>query len=184
MLKIIYGKKAQKIKEEYGHRFIGSRFVLTRKPLEEGGIVDADNLESYEVKGRWCLQGHLDPDLDVKALEGKLQSPTLSQMGRMVLMQVLASSNWKLQLGDIKGAFLEADPLKDRFRSLYAHQPPGGIPGLPDDAVIEILGIVCMVKMMPLQPGFALSMKKSEPLDGKLVVLIVACILFVTLKIS
>ena len=109
VLKIIYGKKAQKVKDEYGHRFIGSRFVLTRKPLEEGGIVDADNLDSYDVKGRWCLQGHLDPDLDVKALEGKLQSP-------------------------------EADPLEDRFRPLYARQPPGGIPGLPEDAVIEILG--------------------------------------------
>lgn len=140
VLKVIYGKKAQKIKEEFSHRFIGSRFVLTRKPLDEGGVVDADNPETYDVKGRWCLQGHLDPDLDVKALEGKLQSPTLSQMGRMVLMQVLASFNWKLQLGDIKGAFLEAEPLEDRFRPLYAHQPPGGIPGVPSDAVIEILG--------------------------------------------
>ena len=73
-------------------------------------------------------------------MEGKLQSPTLSQMGRMVLMQVLASLNWKLQLGDIKGAFLEAEPLEDRFRPMYAHQPPGGIPGVPSDAVIEILG--------------------------------------------
>ena len=140
VLKIFYGKKAQKIKEEFSHRFIGSRFVLTRKPLEEGGVVDANNLDTYEVKGRWCLQGHLDPDLDVKALEGKLQSPTLSQMGRMVLMQVLASFNWQLQLGDIKGAFLEAEPLESRFRPLYANQPPGGIPGLPPDAVIEILG--------------------------------------------
>ena len=58
----------------------------------------------------------------------------------MTLMQVLSSKNWSLQLGDIRGAFLEAGPLESRFRLLFAHQPPGGIPGLPEDAVIEICG--------------------------------------------
>ena len=55
-------------------------------------------------------------------------------------MQAVASFQWDLQLGDIKGAFLEAGPLDPRFRPLYAHQPPGGIPGLPADCVIEGLG--------------------------------------------
>ena len=41
-----------------------------------------------------------------------------------------------------KGAFLEAGPLSDEFRPLFAHQPAGGIPGLPSDAVIEITGNV------------------------------------------
>ena len=140
VLKVHYGKAAQKIKDTLSHRFIGSRFVLTRKPIEEGSEIDQNDLSTFDVKGRWCLQGHLDPDLDVKALEGKLKSPTLNQLGRMLIMQILASQNWSLQLGDIKGAFLEADPLEDRFRPLYAHQPPGGIPGVPSDAVIEILG--------------------------------------------
>ena len=159
VLKVIYGKKAQKIKDDFSHRFIGRRFVLTRKPVDEGGVVDSEDLNSFDVKGRWCLQGHLDPDLDAKALEGRLQSPTLSQMGRMVLMQVLASFNWKLQLGDIKGAFLEAEPLEDRFRPLFAHQPPGGIPGVPSDAVIEILGIYTD-RMMLRQLGFVPLIKK------------------------
>ena len=140
VLKIHYGKKAQEIKSKFPHRFIGSRFVLTRKALTEGGHVDPQDLSTFSVKGRWCLQGHLDPDLDTKAQEGRLQSPTLSQMSRMTLMQVLSSMNWPLQLGDVTGAFLEADPLEARFRPLFAHQPPGGIPGLPADAVIEILG--------------------------------------------
>ena len=140
VLKVHYGKAAQKIKDTLSHRFIGSRFVITRKPIDEGSEIDQNDLSTFDVKGRWCLQGHLDPDLDVKALEGKLKSPTLNQLGRMLIMQILASQNWSLQLGDIKGAFLEADPLEDRFRPLYAHQPPGGIPGVPSDAVIEILG--------------------------------------------
>eukprot|EP00435_Cladocopium_sp_Y103_P075218 s4_g55.t1 len=141
-IKIHYGKAAERIRQTRADRFIGSRFVLTRKPTEEGREVDPHDLSSFIVKGRWCLQGHLDPDLQAKAEEGLLKSPTLSQLGRMTLMQVLASYKWCLQLGDIKGAFLEAGPLAERFRPLYAHQPAGGIPGVPHDAVIEVLGNV------------------------------------------
>ena len=57
-------------------------------------------------------------------------------------MQTLASHGWQLQLGDIKGAFLEVGPLPDRFRPLFAKMPAGGIPGVPSDAVIEVLGNV------------------------------------------
>ena len=78
-----------------------------------------------------CLQWHLDPDLDCKVQEGLLQSPTLSQAGRMLVMQLIASLQWELQLGDIKGAFLEAGLLPDRFRPLLAKQPARGIPGVP-----------------------------------------------------
>ena len=53
---------------------------------------------------------------------------------------ILVSKRGRLCLGDIKGAFLEAGPLKPQFRPLYAHQPPGGIPGLHPDDVIEITG--------------------------------------------
>ena len=140
VVKVHYGKHAQKIREEQAHRFIGSRFVLTRKAIEEGQVVKPDDPTTYTVKGRWCLQGHLDPDLQQKAEEGKLQSPTLSQLSRMVLMQVIASHGWDLELGDIKSAFLEAGLLDDKYRPLYAKQPPGGIPGLPESAVIEVLG--------------------------------------------
>eukprot|EP00435_Cladocopium_sp_Y103_P016050 s2207_g4.t1 len=141
-VRVHYGKAAERIKRDFAHRFIGSRFVLTRKPLEEGKEVDPLDCSTFLVKGRWCLQGHLDPDLNLKAESGLLKSPTLSQLGRMLLMQIIASQKWNLQLGDIKGAFLEAGPLDPKFKPLYAHQPPGGIPGMPPDAVIEVLGNV------------------------------------------
>ena len=139
-VRVHYGKKAEYIKQQFADRFIGSRYVLTRKPIEEGMAIDPDDYNTFTVKGRWCLQGHLDPDLETKAERGMLKSPTLSQLGRMTLMQVIASKGWLLQLGDIKGAFLEAGPLSDEFRPLYARQPAGGIPGIPENAVIEILG--------------------------------------------
>ena len=99
------------------------------------------------MKGK-CLQGHLDPDLTLKAQEGLLKSPTLSQLGRMTLMQILASQRWKLQLGDMKGAFLEAGPLLTRFRPLYARLPAGGIPGVPPKYWVTF-----MAKMVPQQHG-------------------------------
>lgn len=55
-------------------------------------------------------------------------------------MQTIASQEWTLQLGDVKGAFLESGPLDERYRPLFAHHPPGGIPGLSADALIEICG--------------------------------------------
>lgn len=85
--------------------------MLARKPIEEGKAVDPTDHTTYVVKGRWCLQGHLDPDLNLKAEEGLLKSPTLSQIGRIMLMQIILSKGWDLQLGDIKGPFLEAGPL-------------------------------------------------------------------------
>eukprot|EP00435_Cladocopium_sp_Y103_P043648 s1565_g12.t1 len=141
-VRVHYGKKALHLRETQPDRFMGSRFVIIHKPVVEGQNVDLSDPSSFKIKSRWCLQGHLDPDLDKKALEGLLQSPTLSQMGRNVLMQVIASHRWKLQLGDIKGAFMEAGPLPAKYRPLYAHQPKGGIPGVPSDAVLEVVGNV------------------------------------------
>lgn len=141
-VQVHYGSKARRLKEQYPQRFIGSKMVITRKPLEEGSHYDPNDLQSFRVKSRWCLQGYLDPDLNEKAASGLLQSPTLSQLGRNTLMQLIASHQWDLELGDIKGAFLEAGPLPQKYRPLFARLPAGGIPGIPSDAVIEVLGNV------------------------------------------
>ncbi|CAE7029162.1 RE2 [Symbiodinium sp. CCMP2592] len=84
----------------------------------------------------------MDPDLAKKAVAGDLQSPTLSQVGRSVLFQLISSHKWLLRLGDIKGAFLSSGELPASYRPLYARLPPGGIPGVPSDALIEVLGHV------------------------------------------
>ena len=120
------GAKARDIRQKQAHRFVGSRFVITEKVGEEG----------TRVKARWRLQGHSDPDFREKISSGLCHSPTLSHLGRAVLLQLLVSNHWTMHLGDIKGAFMEAGP----FRPLYAHQPPGGIPGLHPDDVVEITG--------------------------------------------
>lgn len=61
VVKLHYGRQADRIRQECSHRFIGSRFVLTPKATVEGEPVDLSNPDTFSVKGRWCLQGHLDP---------------------------------------------------------------------------------------------------------------------------
>ena len=113
-IRIWTGDKARKIRQTHSDRFIGSRFVIVKK-CDEGG---------ERVKSRWCLQGHLDPDFHEKISSGACHSPTLHPMSRALVLQILSSKQWLMQLGDIKGAFLEAGPLDKKFRPLYAYQPP------------------------------------------------------------
>ncbi|CAE7795640.1 Copia protein [Symbiodinium microadriaticum] len=56
--------------------------------------------------------------------------------------ELIASFRWKLMLGDIKGAFLASGDLPAKYRPLYARLPAGGIPGVPCDALIEVIGHV------------------------------------------
>ena len=69
------GAKAAAIRQKYGHRFIGSRFVVIRKTDEDG----------TRIKSRWCLQGHLDPDFRAKILSGACHSPTLHPLSRALV---------------------------------------------------------------------------------------------------
>ena len=131
--RLVLGEEAQQVRQKLAHRIMDSRYVVTLKQEEDAPV---------RVKARWCLLGHRDPDLSTKALEGALQSPTISQVSRSMLFQTIASNKWTLSLGDIKGAFLAAGPLAERFRPLYARLPPGGIPGVPSDALIEVTGHV------------------------------------------
>ena len=126
------GAKAAEIRARHPDRFIGSRFVVVNKHDEEG----------ERIKSRWCLQGHLDPDFHEKISSGACHSPTMHPLSRALLLQVIVSKKWELQLGDIKGAFLEAGPIDKKYRPLFAEQPPGGVPGLDPSDVIEVLGNV------------------------------------------
>ena len=145
-VRVISAKESAWIRKHQASRIMGSRFVIVKKPEEElvenGKAADPNNLSHWRIKARWCLQGHLDPDLSKKASSGQLQSPTLSQMGRTVLFQLMATFRWRLQLGDVKGAFLEAGPLPKCYRPLYARLAAGGIPGIDEDCLIEVLGNV------------------------------------------
>ena len=82
-VKIHSGAQAERIKKDFPDRFVGSRFVVTRK-------VD---VEGTRIKSRWCLQGHLDPDVMQKVSSGACHSPTMSQLSRALLLQLIVSIN-------------------------------------------------------------------------------------------
>ena len=132
-VRVVHGPEAARVRKCFPDRIMGSRFVITEKQEEDSPV---------RIKARWCLQGHLDPDLSEKARAGDLQSPTLSQVGRSLLFQLIASHKWSLRLGDIRGAFLSSGELPKKYRPLYATLPPGGIPGVPPDALVEVVGQV------------------------------------------
>ena len=127
-VRILTGASAGKAKAQFGDRFIPSRFVVTRPGPEV-------------FKARWCLRGYLDPGVMELAGSGATQSPTVSQLGRMLSCQMIVSNGWDLQLGDVRGARFWRQTLwigrKDRCIQVFT---PGGIPGVRDGSAILILG--------------------------------------------
>ena len=59
------------------------------------------------AKARLVLQGFSDPDL----LQGSLEtsSPTLSRIGRQVLLAVAVNEGWSKFIADVSAAFLQGD---------------------------------------------------------------------------
>ena len=68
-------------------------------------------------------RGDKDPDLFTLIKEGKTQSPTISTNGRYVVMQTIASHKFEMQLGDVTGAFLEADAIERSSGRLFMSAP-------------------------------------------------------------
>ena len=124
-VRILTRASAEKARAQFGDRFIPSRFVVTRP-------------EPEEFKAQWCLRGYLDPDVVELAGSGATQSPTVSQLCRTPSCQIIVSDGWDLQLGDIRGAFLEADALDRKKGSLYSSLPLRGIPGVPDGSAMHL----------------------------------------------
>lgn len=116
-VRTLTGVRAKHAKEKQSHRFIGSRYVITEKKEEEE--------EDVRIKARWCLQGHLDPNFSEKVASGSCHSPTLSQLSRALILQIIVSNKWVMCLGDIKGAFLEAGPLNPKYTPFVRQANPG-----------------------------------------------------------
>ena len=82
------GTEDSRIRRPFGHRILKSSFVPTCKP--------------DRFKARWCLRGHLDPDAFKLVPAGKTSSPTMSQIGRTVALQMIASRSLDMNIGDFK----------------------------------------------------------------------------------
>ena len=86
-------------------------------------------------------QGGASGIIMTQTWKSKCHSPTLSQTSRSIILQLIVSFKWLLSLGDIKGAFLEADVTKQtQEKPVFAEFPPGGVPGIPRGSLVQVLG--------------------------------------------
>ena len=88
------------------------RWILTWKALDPSEVTDP--AKAHKPKARLVVLGYLDPDLENIPRD----SPTLGRNSRMLILQLIASQAWKLQSFDVKAAFLQGQPQKDRVMGL------------------------------------------------------------------
>ena len=91
------------------------RWVLTWKPLdEEARLAAGDPHKFRKAKARLVVLGFMDPSLDSLQRD----SPTMSRLSRMMVLQLIASKRWTLFSFDIRTAFLQGQPQKDRLLAI------------------------------------------------------------------
>ena len=112
------------------------RWILTWKDAPENSI----------AKARLVIKGFTDPDLtSIRA-----EAPTLSKLGRHMLLQMAASHNFTLEMGDVKTAFLQGDR-GEAERDVYARPVPelARYLGLTDAQIIRLEGAVYGLRNAP-----------------------------------
>lgn len=120
---------------------MGSRYVLTKKPLEESDISKAmvedlllDDKEHGPVKAkcRHVMQGFSEPSV----LDMDTTTPQVTRDAVVFIAQILASMKWIPGFLDYTQAFHSGDAIS---RELYATQPKEGIPGADARQLIQLL---------------------------------------------
>ena len=75
------------------------RWLLTWKPVEQPQPGD----DAHKAKARLIVWGYLDPQLESIPRD----SPTMSKISRMLVLQLISSEGWELMSFDVKAAFLQ-----------------------------------------------------------------------------
>lgn len=129
-LRPLNSEEAARILQDHSDRIVESRIVLTEKIEDDGHSI---------VKARWTARGDLDPDVFHLVREGKTQAPTISSNGRFTVLQTIASKKYRMQLGDVTGAFLETDTFR-REQKLFLRAPRKvKLPGYEDMELFEVV---------------------------------------------
>ena len=126
-MKVHVGHEARRVESEVGKvRTLQSRFVYTSDDGTPEGV----------LKARWCVKGYLDPD----GLELQTATPTLSNEGFAVTLQLIASYKWEMVIADVEGAFLRGDNIERQKGRILVRLPPGGVPGYDEkETVCELV---------------------------------------------
>ena len=128
-IKVLSLEESRRIRNsEERDRIIPSRMARRWKPAEQPN-------EAPGRKSRWCLRGDKDPDL----MDLDRHAPTLTTTSFRVLLQIAASMKYKATVGDLKSAICQSLPLCRKQGRLYASLPKGGIEGLHEEQLVEII---------------------------------------------
>ena len=109
-------------------RILPSTMVRRWKPAELPG-------EPATMKSRWCIRGDRDPDI----LSLDRYAPTVVTAIISIALQEASSMNFRCAIGDLKNAFMQSGPLVRPEGRLFCKQPRGGLEGLKEGQIIEIL---------------------------------------------
>ena len=94
------------------------RWILTWKPVDSESLEDSKTQKSKVIpKARLVVLGYEDPLVH----EIPRDSPTMSKLSRMLILQHAASRRWEIESFDIKTAFLRGNEVSDRILGM---EPP------------------------------------------------------------
>eukprot|EP00435_Cladocopium_sp_Y103_P026720 s1126_g6.t1 len=112
-------------------RILSSRFAYRDKNVAKRR---EDPAVPPKAKARLCIGGHRDPDLQTGSLQ--TEAPTATKLSFMTLLFLAGQFGWRLAAGDVQAAFLNGNEAR---RNLYFSQPPRGLPGVEQGALIEVI---------------------------------------------
>ena len=108
------------------------RWILTWKPIDEVG---SQKSPKFAPKARLVVLGYEDPLVH----EIPRDSPTMSKLSRMLILQYAASMKWDIESFDIKTAFLRGEENSERILGL---EPPAELRDKMKLAPNEILKLL------------------------------------------
>ena len=112
------------------------RWILTWKEAPEG----------TKAKARLVAKGFTDPDL----LTIRAEAPTLSKVGRHLLLQLICSNKFKAESGDVSTAFLQGDK-GEQDRDVYL-EPTADLRtrlGIDRNSILKLTGSVYGLRNAP-----------------------------------
>ena len=140
--RLLSPQESTKVRNGKADKLMKSRYVLTKKPIEDFAVEDAiaaDELLDSSEKGcpskakcRHVMQGYSEAGI----LELETTTPQVHRDSVIYAAQLMASMHWEPGFADFTQAFHSGDPIN---RELYAEQPREGLPGAQKGQVLQLL---------------------------------------------
>eukprot|EP00435_Cladocopium_sp_Y103_P026958 s175_g6.t1 len=93
------------------------RWILTWKPVDSSELKNKPNQNKHVPKARLVVLGYEDPQVH----EIPRDSPTMTKLTRMLILQTAASMGWDIESFDIRTAFLRGSETSERVLGI---EPP------------------------------------------------------------